>query len=364
MLAYLFLFEILASIAKIILKALSPVVEMLITLVVGITAQVIWTIYIKFIFQPFVETTYSAFMEHGLDAVMSFGFVDIMYSKMRVIGMAVFMLIVAFQVFKTMFSYMGLEADDPLKIGMKAILYGFLVYYAKDICAIMLGIFSSAMKYVLGGTSISQVLQQISNMFLETQVLSITGFCYIYLSFKMIMVTFRFAQRYAIMLFLVITSPLAFACGPSKATHRALDGWFSVFSGNLVVQLCQMVIMLSVCKFYSDVEDRNVWTRIMPPSDLDIGVIQSVLPAIFMVAMITLLEKVEEFVKEAQVGTGPAGGALGNPVSSGLNTFINESPVISASNSAFTIARNLNTVVGLRDKIEKGTLIGMGGKTK
>ena len=356
MVAYLFLFEILAAIARVLIKALEPIIEMLITLVIGITLQVIWTLYIKFIFQPFVETTYSAFMEHGLDAVMSFGFVDTMYSKVRVIGMAVFILIVAFQLLKSMFTYMGLEADDPLHIGMKAILYGFLVYYSKDICMIMLNIFSSAMKFLLGGDSISKTVSGIADMFLETPVLSITGFCYLYLSFKMIMVTFRFAQRYATMLFLVITSPLAFACGPSKATHKTLDGWFKVFSGNLVVQLCQMIIMLSICKFYGDSEDKNIWSRIMPASNLDIGLIQKVLPAIFMVAMITLLEKVEEVVKEAQVGTAGGGGALSNPIAAGLGTFVNSNPLTSISDSMFAGAKGLNVTSELATKFKEGRI--------
>ena len=362
MVAYLFLFEVILAFAKFIIMALLPIIEILITLFLSVTLQVVWTIYIKFVFQPFIETTYAAFLEHGLDAVMSFGFVDTMYSKMRVIGMAVFILIVAFQVFKVMFSYMGIEADDPLQIGMKAIFYGFLLYYSKDICAIMLSIFSSAMKYLLGGNSISQTASQISDMFLETQIISIAGLCYLYLSFKMIMVTFRFAQRYAVMLFLVIMSPLAFACGPSKATHKALAGWFKVFSGNLAVQLCQVIVILSVCKFYSDVEDRNIWKRLMPTSNLDTGVMQAVLSAIFMIGMITLLEQLERIVGEAQVGTAGGGGALSNPVAQGMSTFVDHNPIMSISDTLFASSKGLNAIPTLYDNIKSGKLTGKEGK--
>jgi hypothetical protein len=85
--------------------------------------------------------------------------------------MALLILIAGWQCFKVMFAYAGFECEDPLKVAVRAIISGFLMYYSRDFIDIVLGIFKNIIDLVCttwGGGSVSNN----SSQFIDV----ITGF--------------------------------------------------------------------------------------------------------------------------------------------------------------------------------------------
>ena len=69
-------------------------------------------------------------------------FTDEIYNTTKVVAASLFILILVFQLLKSMSNYLGYEAEEPWKIGLRALLFGFFLMYSKEICFIGLDVFS------------------------------------------------------------------------------------------------------------------------------------------------------------------------------------------------------------------------------
>lgn len=229
------------------------------------------------------------------EIVSSFTFVNILYERIQVIAVAILILITTWQSFKVMFAHLGFECDEPWRVGARTIVFGFLINYSKDIIFVSLGIFRNFTNYIWGAYGLSnpsteQFQTIIMSLLLPTiglTLLSWSAIVFIYLSYKFIKLAFRFAERLMMTVFLIIISPLAFACGTAQTTKGFLQGWIKLFVGNLVVQILQITIVIAIIIYRSS--DPNLI---------------SLYSFVITVAMIKVMEKLEDIVRDASMSVG------------------------------------------------------------
>jgi hypothetical protein len=251
--------------------------------------------------------------------LLKFTFFNAVYDKVLVIGFAIFILIVLFQSLKAMFgSTLGFETEESWMIFIKAILYGFLVIYAKDICIYVNdGIFKKAIKFLIEGEGPSLLTSLFANNAIQisdiAKNLTFDAFPYIpivdalltlLICFKLIALVFRFAERYLITSLLIIMSPLAFACGVSKATKPFLQGWMKVFIGNYTIQIFQYVGFMCLILLDSS----SIVSNATPFETF--GMTAGLFKRIFIYLLADLIGKSEDIVREVGLSFG-----VGSPMS-------------------------------------------------
>lgn len=238
------------------------------------------------------------------EVMNSFTFIEILYTRLQVIAAALLTLIVIWQSFKAMFAFLGFECDEPWRIGGRAIVFGFLIIYSKDTVYLILGIFKNFIDYLWGAygmtaPSVDQFKTLIFGLLfpqIGLTLFSWNAIIFIYLAYKFIKLAFRFGERLMLTALLIMSSPLAFASGASQTTKGFLQGWVKLFTGNLLVQLLQITIVIAMILYRAT--DKNL---------------VSLFSFVITVSMIRILEKLEDIVRDASISIG-----IGRDVSSAM----------------------------------------------
>lgn len=106
------------------------------------------------LYKMLIDTIFSPFKEalnlftSTPEKLAELQFIDIIFEKLRIVGFAIFILIIGWQVFKVFFAYLGFECEEPLKIAGKGLIFGILIYYSKDLIYIILGVFKNIVDLV------------------------------------------------------------------------------------------------------------------------------------------------------------------------------------------------------------------------
>lgn len=254
----------------------------------------LYKMLIEAIFSPFKEMM-KLFLATP-ENIDQFQFVALIFDKARVVGMALLILIVSWQSFKVMFSYAGFECEDPLKVAVRAIISGFLMYYSKDLIYVMLGIFKNIVNFIWsawGGSTISDNPTQYMNV-ISGFILNATGvtsliqiILILYLIYKFIKLALKFAERLVLTTLLIMGAPLAFACNVSEATEGFFQGWVKLFTGNLVIQVLQLSMFISIVMYMG--------------TQAGIG---NIFAYVILISMIRVTEKMEEIMRDISMNVG------------------------------------------------------------
>lgn len=257
----------------------------------------LYKMLIEAIFTPFKEAIniFTATPEK----LSEFQFIDIIFNKIRVVGFALLVLIVGWQIFKIFFAYLGFDCEEPLKVAGKALVFGFLIYYSKSMIYIILAIFKNTVNFVWQAWGAGDVSNS-SSVFADAIsgfIFNITGtltliqmILVLYMAWKFIKLAFRFAERLILCALLIMTAPLAFAAGSSKATDGFLSGWVKLFAGNLVMQLVQIAMFISIIIYMgTQASFSNIYAYII------------------IIAMTRILEKLEEIMRDISMNVGISG---------------------------------------------------------
>lgn len=254
----------------------------------------LYKMFIEAIFSPFKDAL-NVFISTP-EKLADFQFINIIFEKIRVVGFALWILVIGWQTFKIFFSYLGFECEEPLKVAGRGIVFGFLIYYSKDLIYVLLEIFKKTVNFVWSAWGTGDAADSstaFSNaitgfIFNTTGVLSIIQMILVlYMIYKFLRLAFRFAERLILCALLIMTSPLAFATGVSSATSGFLSGWVKLFAGNLVMQLVQISMFISIIMF-------------MGTS----GGITNIYGFVIIIAMIKILDKLEEIMRDISVHVG------------------------------------------------------------
>ena len=260
-----------------------------------------------------------------------FTFIQILYGRLQVIGAALLILIVIWQSFKVMFAFLGFECEEPWRIGGRAIVSGFLIYYSKDAVYVVLGIFKKLVDYLWGAYGMTAPSTEqfktliVSLLFPQVglTLFSWSAIIFIYLAYKFIRLAFRFGERLMLSALLIMSSPLAFASGTSQVTKGFMQGWIKLFAGNLLVQLLQITIVIAMIIYRATDKD-----------------LVSLFSFVITVSMIKVLEKLEDIVRDASmnVGIGRDVSSAIQKVQSAIYTTTQTTQVINAAKMIFSKA--------------------------
>lgn len=181
-----------------------------------------------------------------------FGVVKDLYENAILpLGIAILLLILVWQLFKTMFGRGGVTAEDPVELVCRSCICLFFVIFARPLANYILSVAGTPYQWVAGTEieveSFSDFVNALDALSagLGISTLSITilmlimQFVVAWNYFKML---FIIAERYVLLGVLSYTAPLAFATGGSKATNNILASWAKMFGGQVV-----LIIMNAWC---------------------------------------------------------------------------------------------------------------------
>ena len=157
----------------------------------------------------------------------------------------------------------AVDAEDPVKLTAKAILFIVLAYYADEIVNIALTIGGTPYAWILSSelpsldfASFNSVLLTIIGVCANGGVALIVLILTLILAWNYIKLLFEAAERYVLLGVLVYTAPVAFAMGASQSTANIFKSWCRMFGGQIFLLLmnawCLRLFITMVGTFISN----------------------------------------------------------------------------------------------------------------
>lgn len=165
---------------------------------------------------------------------------DTMYSIFVAMAIGLTLLNWVWQVFKNFGLIAGVEAEDPIKLSIRSILFIGLIYYCNDITDIILQVGGTPYHWILASE-----LPPVSFADFNSVILTVLGACasgsvalialilVLILAWNYIKLLFEAAERYVLLGVLIYTAPIAFATGASQNTSNIFKSWCRMFGGQL-----------------------------------------------------------------------------------------------------------------------------------
>lgn len=174
-----------------------------------------------------------------------FGVVGDLYENVILpLAVALLLMILTWQLFKSMFGKLGVNSEDPLELVFRSGLCLFLLVYARDIVNYILEVAGTPYQWVVGtGITVDSFSGYVTAAEAAVSVLGVDAisisllllimqFVVAWNYFKLL---FILAERYVLLGVLSYTAPLAFATGGSKATGNILASWSKMFGGQVMI---------------------------------------------------------------------------------------------------------------------------------
>lgn len=169
---------------------------------------------------------------------------ETMYSVFVALAIGLILLIWVWNLFKNFGLGAGTEAEDPIKLTIRAVMFIFLAYYADKIIATVLEIGGTPYDWILTSAlpsldfaSFSSVLLTIIGVCANGAVALIVLILVLILAWNYLKLLFEAAERYVLLGVLVYTAPVAFAMGTSQATSNIFKSWCRMFGGQVFLLL-------------------------------------------------------------------------------------------------------------------------------
>lgn len=169
---------------------------------------------------------------------------DLYNNAVLPISIALLLMILSWQLFKSMFGKMGTASEDPIELVFRSGFCLFMIVFAKDIVNYIMEIAGTPYQWITGTeitvesfseyVSVSEaVTSSLGVDAISIQLLLlIMQFVVAWNYFKLL---FLLAERYVLLGIFSYTSPLAFATGGSKATNNILGSWTKMFGGQVML---------------------------------------------------------------------------------------------------------------------------------
>lgn len=167
-----------------------------------------------------------------------------MYSIFVALAVGLILLIWVWNLFKNYGLGLGLEAEDPIKLTFRSVLFILLALYADDIVEIVLNIGGTPYDWILSSelpsldfVNFNSVLLTIIGVCASGSVVLIVLILVLILAWNYIKLLFEAAERYVLLGVLVFTAPVAFAMGASQSTSSIFKSWCRMFGGQVFLLL-------------------------------------------------------------------------------------------------------------------------------
>lgn len=163
-----------------------------------------------------------------------------MYSIFVALAMGLIMLNWVWQLFRNFGLVAGEEAEEPIKLSIRSVLFILLAYFADDIVAVALRIGGTPYSWILTAelppvsfASFNAVITVILGAIASGAVATVALILVLILAWNYIKLLFESAERYVLLGVLVFTAPVAFAMGSSQSTNNIFKSWCRMFAGQI-----------------------------------------------------------------------------------------------------------------------------------
>ena len=157
---------------------------------------------------------------------------------------ALLLMILIWQLFKSMFGKVGINAEEPIELIGRSSICLFFVVASKPVINYILKIAGTPYQWVIGTKHQGAKFFGVCNCLRGHY--STAGLGTVSIAILMLIMQFVVAWNYFKMLFIIAeryvllgvfsyTAPLAFATGGSKSTNNILASWSKMFGGQVVL---------------------------------------------------------------------------------------------------------------------------------
>jgi len=167
-----------------------------------------------------------------------------MYNIFMALGLALILLNWVWQLFKNFGAPAGIEAEDPVKLSIRSVIFILLVFYASDIVNIALKIGGTPYHWILNEAlppisfaNFNSVLLALFGVLSNGSVALIALIVILILAWNYIKLLFEAGERYILLAVLVFTAPVAFAMGASQMTGNIFKSWCRMLAGQIFLLL-------------------------------------------------------------------------------------------------------------------------------
>jgi len=169
---------------------------------------------------------------------------ETMYEVFVALAIGLILLLWVWNLFKNFGLGTGSEAEDPIKLSFRSILFIILAYYSNQIVDLALDIGGTPYDWIL-----TSALPELSFANFNSVLLTIIGVCanggvalivlilLLILAWNYIKLLFEAAERYVLLGVMVFTAPVVFAMGASQATSNIFKSWCRMFAGQIFLLL-------------------------------------------------------------------------------------------------------------------------------
>ena len=144
------------------------------------------------------------------------------------------------QIFKNFGLVAGLEAEDPIKLSIRSVLFIGLIFFSDQITDLVLSIGGTPYSWILDSNlpalnfaDFNSVLLTILGVCANGSVALIALILVLILAWNYVKLLFEAAERYILLGVLVYTAPVAFATGASQSTSNIFRAWCRMFAGQI-----------------------------------------------------------------------------------------------------------------------------------
>lgn len=165
---------------------------------------------------------------------------ETMYSIFVALGIGLIMLNWIWQLFKNYGLGAGIEAEDPVKLSIRSLIFILLAYFSDEIVGIVLKIGGTPYQWIMDSelpplnfADFNSVVVTILGVCANGAVALIALILVLMLAWNYVKLLFEAAERYVLLGVLVYTAPVAFSMGASQTTGNIFKSWCRMFGGQV-----------------------------------------------------------------------------------------------------------------------------------
>lgn len=155
-------------------------------------------------------------------------------------GIGLVLLNWVWQLFRNFGLIAGLEAEDPVKLSIRSIIFICLIYFCDEITDLVLKIGGTPYSWIVDTnlppvnfSSVGSVLLTILGVCANGSIALISLIIILILAWNYIKLLFEAAERYILLGVIIYTAPAAFAMGASQSTSNIFKSWCRMFGGQI-----------------------------------------------------------------------------------------------------------------------------------
>ena len=167
---------------------------------------------------------------------------ETMYKVFVALSIGLILLNWVWQLFKNFGLGAGIEAEDPVKLSIRSVLFIMLAYFSDDIVSMALKIGGTPYAWIMNSelpaisfADFNSVMLVIIGACANGAVALITLILVIILAWNYLKLLLEAAERYVLLGVLIYTAPVAFSMGASQSTSNIFKSWCRMLGGQMLL---------------------------------------------------------------------------------------------------------------------------------